>query len=146
MKIAVKLGALIFLIPFILIGCHQQDSSLTLKEEIKEIHIFESTDFKKESSNLIVSSNKTKNTKIFEIIRNMINDGTEQDGVVDTVEPNYYVEIIYKDKSITKLYLWLIDAEGGKGSFMEEEDTQTIYNFSEELNNQLIDLLDSVEN
>lgn len=73
-----------------------------------------------------------------------MNDGTEQGVVVDVIEQNYYLEVIYNNNYIKEFYLWLLDAEGGKGSFMVVEDTHTIYNFSKGLKDPLIDLFDSV--
>ena len=146
MKKFIQLGMAILLVSFTLLGCQQQDYSLDLKEEIKEVNIFKSNEFKKESSDLIVSSSDTDNTEIFETVKNIISNATKQEGMVNTTEPNYDLEIIYKDNSTKELYLWLLDAEGGKGSLMEVEDTHVIYNFSEELNAKLIDLIGSVKN
>ena len=146
MKKIIKFGVVMFLISVVLLGCQQQDNKPEVKEEIKEVNIFKSNEFKKESSDLIVSASDTDNAEIFETVKNIISNATKQEGVVDTIEPNYDLEIIYKDNSTKELYLWLLDAEGGKGSLMEVEDTHVIYNFSEELNTKLIDLIDSVKN
>ena len=146
MKKIIRFGVVMFLISVVLLGCQQQDNKLEVKEEIKEINIFKSNEFKKESLDLIVSASDTDNAEIFETVKNIISNATKQEGVVNTIEPNYDLEIIYKDNSTKELYLWLLDAEGGKGSLMEVEDTHVIYNFSEELNTKLIDLIDSVKN
>ena len=119
---------------------------MEFKGEIKEVNIFQSNEFKKESSDLIVSSSDTDNIEIFEIVKSIISDTTKQEGVADIVEPNYDLEIIYEDDSTKELYLWLLEVEGGKGSLMEVQNTHIIYNFSEELNAKLIDLIDSVKN
>ena len=146
MKKIIRFGVAMFLISVVLLGCQQQDNKQEVKEEIKEINIFKQNDFKKESSDLIVSSSDTDNTEIFEIVKSIISNATKQEGVVDTIEPNYDLEIIYKDNSTKELYLWLLDSEDGKGSLMEVEDTHIIYNFSEELNTKLIDLIDAIKN
>lgn len=146
MKKIIRFGVVMFLISVVLLGCQQQDNKLEVKEEIKEINIFKSNEFKKESLDLIVSASDTDNAEIFETVKNIISNATKQEGVVNTIEPNYDLEIIYKDNSTKELYLWLLDAEGEKGSLMEVEDTHVIYNFSEELNTKLIDLIDSVKN
>lgn len=69
MKKIIQLGMTILLVSFALLGCQQQDYSLDLKEEIKEVNIFKSNEFKKESSDLIVSSSDTDNTEIFETVK-----------------------------------------------------------------------------
>ena len=146
MKKIKKFGVVMFLISVVLLGCQQQDNKPEVKEEIKEVNIFKSNEFKKESLDLIVSASDTDNAEIFETAKNIISNANKQEGVVDTIEPNYDLEIIYKDNSTKELYLWLLDVEDGKGSLMEVEDTHTIYNFSEELNTKLIDLIDSAKN
>ncbi len=128
-----------------LLACQQEDSSLSLKEEIKEVNIFRANEFKKEDSDLIVSSSDTNNRKIFETVKKIISNASKQEGVVETTKPSYDLEIIYEDNTRKELYLWLLDAEGGKGSLMEVEDTHVIYNFSEELNALLINLINSIE-
>lgn len=142
----IRFGFTIILMSVVLLGCQQQDSSVNVKEAVKEVYIFNSSEFKKESSGPIVSSSDTDNPAVFKIVKSILSDATKQDGVVDMVEPNYYLEIIYTDDRKKEIFLWLVDAEGGKGSLMEVEDTHTIYNFSEEMNTQLIDLIDSNEN
>ena len=146
MKRFTILGLILIFVSITMLGCQQQDNKdsnnkIDLKGQVKEINIFKSNEFKKEDSDLIVSSSETDNTEIFETVKNIISDAIKQDGVVDIEEPNYDLEIIYEDDSIKEIYLWLMEVEGGKGSLMEVEDTHIVYNFSEELNAKLIDLL-----
>lgn len=136
-----QFGIVLLFVSFILLGCQQRGTKL----DLKEVNIYKSAEFKKEGSDLIVSASEIDNKEIFEAVESIINDASKQEGIVDTTEPNYYLEIIYKNNSSQELYLWLLDAENGKGSFMEVEDTHIIYNFPEELNTQLIDLIDSVK-
>lgn len=146
MKKIMILGIMLLFFSIVLLGCQREDDKLEFKGEIKEVNIFQSNEFKKESSDLIVSSSDTDNIEIFEIVKSIISDTTKQEGVADIVEPNYDLEIIYEDDSTKELYLWLLEVEGGKGSLMEVQNTHIIYNFSEELNAKLIDLIDSVKN
>ncbi|HHT96683.1 MAG TPA: hypothetical protein GXZ90_02155 [Clostridiales bacterium] len=144
MKKIMRLGIALLLMSVVLLGCQQQDNKLELKREIKEVNIFKSNKFKKENSVLFISFSNTNDTEILEIVKNIINDAIKQEGIVDITEPDYDLEIIYEDDSTKELYLWLL--EGGIGSLMEVEDTHTVYNFSEELNNELIDLIELDEN
>lgn len=142
MKNIMRLSITLLIISFILSGCHR-DNKLKLKEEIKEINIFQSNEFKKESSDLIVTSSDIDNTEIFKTIKSIISDATEKEGMVQMTEPKYDLEIIYENDSTKELYLWLMEVEGGIGSLMEVEDTHVVYHFSEELNAKLFDLIDS---
>lgn len=95
MKKINRFGMAIILISLLLLGCQQQENSL----DVKEVNLFKSNEFKKENSELIVTSNETDNTEVFETVNSILSDTTKQVGVVDVVEPNYYLEIIYTDKS-----------------------------------------------
>ena len=145
MKKIIRFIVLVFLMSSILLACQQEKQPLDSDKEIKEVTIFESTEFKKEKSELIVSASDTKQSEIFVPVKNILVDARKQDGVVDMVEPNYYLEMIYEDNTRKEFHLWLMDVEGGKGSIMETEDTHILYNFSEELNTQLIHLLNSTK-
>lgn len=145
MKKIIRFIVLVFLMSSILLACQQEKQPLDSDKEIKEVTIFESTEFKKEKSELIVSASDTKQSEIFVTVKNILVDAKKQDGVVDMVEPNYYLEMIYEDNTRKEFHLWLMDVEGGKGSIMETEDTHILYNFSEELNTQLIHLLNSTK-
>lgn len=141
----IRLTVLIFSSLVILFACQQENQLFDIEKEIKEGTIFKSNEFKKEKSELIVFASDTEHSEIFETVKNILVDASKQDGVVDIIEPNYYLEIIYEDNSRKEFHLWLMEAENGKGSFMEVEDTHTLYNFPEELNTQLIRLINSTK-
>lgn len=143
MKKIIQLTVLIFSSLVILFACQQENQLLDSEKEIKEVIIYKSNKFKKEKSELIVTATDTEHPEIVEAVKSMLVDASKQDGVVDTIEPNYYLEIIYQDNRTKELYLWLMDVEGGKGSFMKVEETHIIYNFSKELKTQLIHLIES---
>ncbi|MGO1470542.1 MAG: beta-barrel fold lipoprotein [Tissierella sp.] len=147
MKKFTILSFILVFISIIMLGCQLQDSKdsnkINLKDEIKEINIFQSNEFKNENSDLIVSASDTDNTEIFETVKTIISDSIKQAGIVDMIEPNYNLEIVYEDDSTKELYLWLMEVEDGKGSLMEAEDTHIVYSFSEDLNAKLIDLIKS---
>ena len=145
MEKIIRFTVLVFLMSAILLAWQQEKQPLDSDKEIKEVTIFESTEFKKEKSELIVSASDTKQSEIFVTVKSILVDARKQDGVVDMVEPNYYLEMIYEDHTRKEFHLWLMDVEGGKGSIMETEDTHNLYNFSEELNTQLIHLLNSAK-
>lgn len=149
MKRFTILGLILVFVSITMLGCQPQDNKddnnkIDLKDEIKEVNIFQSNEFKKEKSDLIVSSSEIDNTEIFETVKTIINDAIKQAGIVSMTEPNYDLQIVYEDGSTKELYLWLMEVEDGKGSLMEVEDTHIVYTFSEELNAKLIDLIKSI--
>ena len=144
MKRIMRLGIAVLFISVILSGCHRDDK-LKLKKEIKEINIYQSNEFKKESSDLIVSSSDIENTDIFETVKDIISDASKREGMVQMTEPKYDLEIIYENNTTKELYLWLMEVEHGIGSLMEVEDTHVVYHFSEELNAKLFDLIESTK-
>lgn len=97
MKKRMRFGGMIFLLSVVLVGCQQPDRSVDVKEEIKEVTMFASTEFKQEHSDANCSSTETDNPEIIETVKNILNEATKQAGIVDMVEPNYYVEIVYTD-------------------------------------------------
>lgn len=146
MKRFTILGFILVFVSITMLGCQSEDNKdsnnkINLKDEIKEINIFQSNDFKKEDSDLIVSSGDIDNTEIFETVKTIINDAVKQAGIVDMTEPNYDLQIVYEDDSTKELYLWLMEVADGKGSLMEVEETHLVYTFSKELNAKLIDLI-----
>ena len=104
--------------------------------KVKEISILNSNGFDEKSSTPIVSytDKETINTLV-----EVINSATEQEGIVNMVEPNYNLSIIYKDYNKEEFYLWLV--EGQIGTLMRVKDNHTIYLLSEEMSYKLYDLI-----
>ncbi|MGO1371463.1 MAG: hypothetical protein ACTHVE_06365 [Senegalia sp. (in: firmicutes)] len=130
-----------------LLGCNQQlnekdNLTLELDGKIKEINIFKSNGFDKSNSDLIVT---VTNEETIYNLRNIITSATKLDGIVDIREPDFNLDIIYKDNSKEKFYIWL-EKNGGKGALMNSEDTNTLYNISEEMNDEWIDFIEVNKN
>ncbi|MGO1369204.1 hypothetical protein [Senegalia sp. (in: firmicutes)] len=130
-----------------LLGCNQQlnekdNLKLELDGKIKEISIFKSNGFDKSNSDLIIN---ITNEETIDKLKNIITSATKLDGIVDIREPDFNLDVIYKDNSKEKLYLW-IEENGGKGSLMKSDDTNTLYNISEEMNYKFIDFIEENKN
>lgn len=115
---------------------NNQNDILQLKEDIKEINVFKSNKSTKED--LITSF---VDMEIIKTVKNIINSANKQAGIVNTTDPNYNIEIIYENDKKEKLNLWLRKDE--KGSLMNVEETHILYNLSEEMSDNLYDLIHS---
>lgn len=142
MKKIISFSLMTALVLITLLGCQRekdflgsQNKNIVLDGEIKEINIYKSNNFEKVNSDLIVNFTDEKS---LEKIRKVITSAIRVKGIVDISAPNYNLEVIYRDNSDKQLYLWL--NEGEMGTLMEVEDTNTIYNLSQQMNKELRDL------
>lgn len=140
MKKFISFNLILLLICIVAIGCQPQNAkdniSMLNLNKVKEISILNSNGFDEKSSTPIVSytDKETINTLV-----EVINSATEQEGIVNMVEPNYNLSIIYKDYNKEEFYLWLV--EGQIGTLMRVKDNHTIYLLSEEMSYKLYDLI-----
>lgn len=108
---------------------------IDISQDIQEANIYESNGFDKKSLDLIISYTDEENV---ELLKNIIKSVKKLEGIVKMSDPDYSLEIIYEDNSKDQLYVWIM--EDGISSIMDIEDTHTLYNFPEDMNEKLIDL------
>lgn len=142
----IKFNLLLLFVIVILLGCQPQnddihDITIDLNVGIKEINIFASDEFHKEKSTLIVSHDDETALKT---LHSIITSATEQEGIVNMINPNYKLEIVYEEPSSEQFYLWI--AKDEIGSLMKVADIHTIYNLSEDMSDKLYNLLQSDKN
>lgn len=139
-----RFGMFSIIVLFILVvfsGCQNEDNKennqndkLQLKEDIKEIKVFKSNKSTKED--LI---NSFVDMEIIKTVKNIINSANKQAGIVNITDSNYNIEIIYENDKKQKLNLWLRKDE--KASLMKVEETHILYNLSEEMSDNLYELI-----
>lgn len=123
------------LLSFFLIGCSLFGNGL-INGGVENIRIYESMGFAtKVSDNVFIELTEEEEIEIF---KNAINSAVEQPGVVDMMDPNYDVKLIFDDHPTQELYLWLNDSSG---SVMAVEDTHTVYSISEKNAEKLYEIL-----
>ena len=59
---------------------------------------------------------------------------------MDIVESEFDLEVIYTDGNKQGYHLW-VGGKGQKSTLMNVYDTNTVYSISEEITNQLVDLV-----
>jgi hypothetical protein len=65
----------------------------------------------------------------------------KEPGIVNMVDPEYYMEVVHDKNNQESLYLW-IGEQGEKSTFMKAEDSNTIYTASQEMTDKLIELVE----
>ena len=78
--------------------------------------------------------------EVLETFQNIFTSAVKQEGIVDIAEPEFDLEVIYKEGNKQEYHLWLGEKDE-QSTLMQVEDTHTIYTISEEATNQLIDLV-----
>ena len=78
------------------------------------------------------------------VFQSIFSSAVKDPGVVDIVDPEYYLEVVYDKEKHLNLYLW-IGEKGQRSTFMKPEDTHTIYTVSQEETDKLIELVESPE-
>jgi len=125
------------LISVILMGCQSNSGVSNIDAGISKVSISNPKDFGKVNSDFFVIY---EDVETLEIFQNAILKAVKQEGVVNISEPEFDLKVIYKDGNEQEYHLW-VGEKGQKSTLMNIDDTHTIYSISEELTNQLIDLV-----
>lgn len=127
----------ILLIPLILIGCQSTVDDETPNDEISKVSLSNSNTIGQINTDFFTVY---KNEEVLETFQNIFTSAVKQEGIVDIAEPEFDLEVIYKEGNKQEYHLWLGEKDE-QSTLMQVEDTHTIYTISEEATNQLIDLV-----
>ena len=119
-----------------LIGCQSNDNNELNIGDISKVSISKSSGFGKVNEDFFAIY---EDDEALELFQNAITNAVKQDGMVDMVEPEYDLRI-YENGKTKGYHLW-IGEKGHKSTIMKISDTHTIYSISEEITNQLTDLI-----
>ena len=126
------------LISISLIGCQSKDSNAHSDTNISKVNISKSSGFGKANTDDFLIEYEDKET--LDIFDNAISNAIKRNGIVSIVEPEFDLSVSYTDGDKQVYHLWL--GEKGKTSIlMNANDTHIIYDISEEVTNQLVDLV-----
>lgn len=75
-----------------------------------------------------------------ELFRGMISSAIKQQGIVDMIEPEYDLEVVYQDGDKQGYHLWLGDS-GQKSTIMNVDNTHTIYTVPAAITDKLINVI-----
>lgn len=125
------------LISLVLLGCQANATSGNSNTEMSKVSISNSKGFGEVNTDFYMVY---EDDITIETFQKAISHAVEREGIVNMIEPEFDLEIIYKDGSKQGYHLW-VGEKGEKSALMKVEDTLTIYSISEEMTNQLMELL-----
>ena len=137
MKKSILFVLLLSLMPVVLIGCQSKESNGFSDVNITKVSISKSSGFGKVNSDFFTVYEDKETLDIF---KNAISNAVKREGIVDMAEPEFDLEVIYTNGNKQDYHLW-VGKKGQKSTLMDVNDTHTIYIISEEITNQLIDLV-----
>lgn len=136
-RIFVLILPLVFISIFFL-GCQSKEETYSLNNNIK---------FDGEIVKISISKIKGNNDYVFadkdsiEFLRGIALNAVKENRIVNMSNPNFYIDIEYKNKKTESLYLWL-GGESEKSALMKMDDnSHTIYTISEEMSSKFSTLL-----
>ncbi|WP_394191812.1 hypothetical protein [Paenisporosarcina quisquiliarum] len=146
----------VFLVSSLLFGCHSEDNMALETEKPKpssEIQVDDNNQLKLdgEITKIIISKTKGVNATVFEkdevieTFMNIISGAIKESGIVNMANPDLYMDVVYENGNKQSFYLW-IGEKGQKSTLMKTDDTHTIYTVSGEMNDMVIELVESIEN
>ncbi len=127
----------VLLIPAVVIGCQSEAESVLVYQDISKVSISESSGFGKVNPDFFETYQDQEKLSIF---TDLLKNASQEEGIVDMIEPQYDLKILYEDETTQGFHLWVGD-DGGKSTLMNVDDTHIIYTVSPEFTNKLIDLL-----
>ena len=127
----------ILLIPLILIGCQSTVDDETPNDEISKVSLSNSNTIGQINTDFFTVY---EDEEVLETFQNIFTSAVKQEGIVQIAEPEFDLEVIYKEGNKQEYHLWLGEKDE-QSTLMQVEDTHTIYTISEEATNQLIDLV-----
>lgn len=79
--------------------------------------------------------------KSIETFRSIISSAVNENGIVNIVNPEFYMDVVYANKNKQSFELW-IGEKGEKSALMKTDNTYTLYTVSKEMTDKLIDLIE----
>lgn len=143
-KIQFILFPLTFL-SILLIGCQSNESKATIHDYPQKA-LNEKVEVVGEVMEVILSSSTLEDTIIFKDeasikeFKDMISSSVKQDGIVNMSNPDYNMDIVFKDDKKQSYYL-RVEENMENSSLMKADDTHTIYTFDKETNKKISNLL-----
>jgi len=144
----------VVLVSSFLFGCQSEDNmAMETEKPTTEIQVENNNQLKLdgEITKIIVSKTKGVNATVYEkdevieTFKNIISGAIKESGIVNMANPELYMDIVYENENKQSFYLW-IGEKGQKSTLMKTDDTHTIYTVSREMNDKVIELVESIEN
>lgn len=122
-----------------LTGCESNEmEKIDNENKIFKVSISNSVGFERVNPNYFVEN---EDEAVLEVFNNVIPNAERVAGFVDVAEPEFDLKVEYEKGYWEGYHLWLGE-KGQKSTLMKTIDTNTIYTVSEELTEQLIELVE----
>ncbi|OZM56863.1 hypothetical protein CIB95_08820 [Lottiidibacillus patelloidae] len=131
-KIVLLLLSLVLLLS--LIGCQQEKGN-----ELIKVTLAKASGFGQVNDDFLATYEEADTLSLF---KEVITTAAKQPGIVDVSSPDYTFQVFYENGDKEAYHLW-VGEEGRKSMIMQTTDTHTVYLVSEELTNQLIEIIPS---
>ncbi|MEK4130021.1 hypothetical protein NYE67_10075 [Solibacillus sp. FSL W8-0474] len=105
--------------------------TLQIDGKIKEVSIS-----KTKGSNKIVLEDSSS----IETLKTIIMSGVKVNGIADMTNPEYYIDVIYKNGDRQNFHLWISEKDE-TSTLMNTEDTHTAYTVGKEMTEKLIEFI-----
>jgi len=132
-----KIILFVLIMSFTLVACQSNDKSRFSEVNISKVSISKSSGFGKVNVDFFTVY---KDKESLDIFNNAISTAVKREGIADMAEPEFDLKVSYTDGNKQGYHLWLGE-KGQKSTLMMVNDTHTTYSISEEITNQLIDVL-----
>ena len=133
----------------------EQETEVVTKTDIDKIETNQQSEEDNEKLKLVGEISKIKISELgkirvivfeddesIETIESIISSAVKEEGIVNMVNPEFKMFVFYtNDDNEQSFYLW-IGEKGERSTFMNSNDTNTIYTVSEEMTDKLIDLIE----
>ena len=110
----------------------EENEKLNFDREITKVSI------SKAQGNIITVFDDEKSIETF---KSIISSAVNENGIVNIVNPEYYMDVVYANKNKQSFELW-IGEKGEKSALMKTNNTYTLYTVSKEMTDKLIDLIE----
>ena len=151
MKNTMSLVLSLTFISTILWGCQSGDSTTIdtdkTKPEQQSEEENEKLNFDREITKVSISKAQGNIITVFddeksiETFKSIISSAVNENGIVNIVNPEYYMDVVYANKNKQSFELW-IGEKGEKSALMKTNNTYTLYTVSKEMTDKLIDLIE----
>lgn len=132
----IKFLIVILTLSIILVACQTNNNTIA-EINISKVSISKSSGFGKVNTDFFIEYEDEESMEIF---KNAIANAVKREGIADMVEPEFDWKVRYIDGQKQGYHLWLGE-KGHKSTLMNVKDTYTAYSISEEITNQLLELL-----
>lgn len=117
---------LVFLVPFILLGCGSNTELEEADKDVVRVSVSENSEMGTVNGDFFVVYEDTEDDDALEVFEDMLDEAIRREGIVDIALPEFDLEVVFEDGSSEGYHLWVGEIDDSS-TLMKIEDTHTIY-------------------